>query len=1554
MKRILLALAAFLLVAIAAVAQDEANDPGDNGFITRFIQERISAPGREIHLSGVSGALSSQARIQRITVSDDQGPWLQIENAQLDWSRLALLRGRLTINRLAADQILWLRRPDMPPAPKQLPQAETQPFSLPELPLSVNLNDLAVPLVRFSQPVFGQAADISVAGRLTLADGALDTQLDVKRLDQPGGTLGLKAAFSNASRQLDLDVALHEPEGGIVATLLRIEGTPAIDLTLAGSGPLDQVDVNFALDAAGTRVAAGLVALRARDDGLGFDVDFGGDLEPLIPAQFRDFFSGHSAVKASGVSKTGGGVRVDTLALTNDVLNLGGNLETGPGYLRRLTLTGNLGDPSGPPITLPVPGARTRLNSAVLHVNYGDATHWDGLLVLDRLQAADLSLEDVTFRMGGLAQSLDDPATRNVSVNVTGLATGVSSSRPEVAAALGSRIDLFADAVLPPGSPLTVNQLQVSGNGLSIFSAGELKDFVYTGRNAVRVSDLAIFAGIANRDLGGAVDLTANGSVSPLVGGFDLALDGTAHDVRVGVAQVDPLLAGETSLSGRAVRDETGFRTEDLRLANPQVTIASNGHVSSSNTDIGFNVSVADLGLVDQRLGGELVASGHAAGQGQPIAVTLAAAIDDGHLADRALTQATVGFNGQVNGTDVTGTVTGGGALDGLTLSLAGDIASVGQDRSVKDLEVVIGPNRLSGDVSRSGSAPIEGRLNLHAPEIGSIAALALVEATGAVDADLTLAPVPPGRVPAGQGEAGADAAPVQGVTVVAGANGVAVGGTRIGQLNLKADVTDAFGVPLADGSLDASGLVVGGVEMSSLNATATRSDGNRMQLSASSRLAIGTQIDTSGELAHLDGAGGGVSVTLATLNLRQQDMTAALAAPATVTVQGGNVALTPLRLDVGGGSLTAQGRVDESFDVDVALDALPLAIANTIRPDLQAAGTLTGTARVQGPRTAPDVQFQVSAVDVASGITRNAGLPPVRLDAQGRTTAGRLDVSANLSGNGIAASAQGAVPLGQGNIDLTVDLGSFPLALVDRVAGNRGLRGTVSGTGRVTGTLAAPQAVFDVRGTGISATILSRNGLPPLAFNAAGNFRGQTVRLETARVTAPGGLDISGSGAIPLAGPGLDVRVDGSVPLAVANPFLADRGAQVAGTARIDATARGSIAAPQLGGNVRVAGGTLVDPQTNIRLEGITIDAGLQGNAAILRTFRANVVSGGSVEANGRVTLVAGYPADLTARINSVVYTDGAFVTTRVDGNLAMKGPLIGPGGMLSGRIDLGRTEISIAEGLGAGAEALDAVEHRAPPRPVTVTLERAKLTGPRRADSSPPQIGLDLLVRAPNQIFVRGRGLDVEVGGELRVQGTMAEIQPVGQFDLRRGRLTILGQRIDFDQGSVQLVGNLDPLLHFVAETQSQDVTAIITVEGRASAPTITFSSEPALPQDEVLARVLFNRTTDNLSPFQLAQLAAAAAELAGGGGGPGIMDQLRNATGLDDLDIVTAEDGSTAVRAGRYVSDRVYVDVQSDTRGVSQAQVNYEISNSLSARGSVGTDGNTTIGLFFERNY
>ncbi len=1470
MKRlaaILLGLA--LLVGLGALAQDAVEDSAsDNGFLLNFIEGRLSAPGRQIRLSGVTGALSSQARVQRITISDDRGAWLVIDNAELDWSRLALLRGRVNINRLSARGITWLRRGETPPAPRALPTAEAQPFSLPELPVSINLAELSLPSVRFEEPVFGQAAELSVTGSMNLASGTLATDLAVRRRDDPGGALTLKAGFSNATRQLDVDLDLHEPQGGVVATLLKIEGKPAIDLSLAGSGPLDRVDLDFTLDADRQRLVDGVVALRSRDEGLGFDVDFKGAIAPLVPPAFRDFFAGQSSVQVSGVSKAAGGLAIDNLAIDGAVLNLNGTLATGSdGFLRELSLTGSLGSPAGPALVLPVPGARTRIHSAQVYIDFGAASRWNGLVFLDRLEAADLTMEDVTFRLGGLARNLDDPATRQVTINAEGLATGVSSTDPKVAQAIGPRVDLFADAALNPGGPFVVNQLQLSGNGLSVFSAGQFADLTYTGRNSIRAQDLAIFAGLANRPLAGAIDLKANGSVSPLSGGFDLTFDGGTTDLVLGIDQIDPLIAGETQVSGRAVRDEAGIRTENLRVVNPQVSFVSDGVYASAHTDIGFQASLTDLALVSPRASGAVDVTGRATGNGQPIAVTLAAAVPTGELLGRRLTGGRLGFTGTVDGGDIDGRLSGGGGLDGLVLGLGGGVRVAGEDRSISGLQVQVGPNRLTGDVARHASDPVTGRLTLTAPDVASVAALALVEATGGVNADVTLA-----------NDDGK-----QGVTLRADASRLSVAGNSIDSLTAQAEIADALGVPLVDGSLEAQGLVAAGFDIRSLRASATRHAPDAMRFAADARFAIGTLASLSGDVAALDP---GFAATIDTLTLRQQDVSATLTAPATVTLRDGGVELTPLALDFGTGRLTAQGRMTDSFDIDVAIDALPLAIANAIRPTLGLAGSVTGTARVTGPRQTPDVQFQVAGADLGSAITRNAGLPPVSVEATGRTDAGRLALTARVNAaGGLAAEARGAVPLGPGNIDLAINLQSFPLPLIDRLAGNQGLRGTVTGTGRVSGTLAAPAATFDLRGEDLTARVMSENAIPPLAATVNGSFGNNSLTIGAARVTGAGGIAIDGSGRIPLTGPGLQVRIDGTAPLAILNPLLQDRSAQASGQARINATASGSLAAPQFAGSVTVADGTFFDPGSNLRLQGITLDLALNGDQATLSRLSANVANGGSLHAEGRIGLRQPFNSDVRLAINGMRYTDGEFVSTTLDGNLQLEGPIVGGGGLLSGNIDLGRTEISVAEGLGAGAQkALEQVQHVATPRPVQVTLDRARAGLPPAAptpESARVGVRLDVRVNAPNQIFVRGRGLDVELGGDLRVQGHSSDIQPVGQFEMRRGRLVILGQRIEFDEGRLQLIGNLDPQIYFVARTESDGVAAIVTVQGRVTEPQITFSSEPPLPEDEVLARVLFGRATQNLSPFQIAQLAAAAAELAGGGGNS-VMSDLRNATG------------------------------------------------------------------------
>ena len=138
-----------------------------------------------------------------------------------------------------------------------------------------------------------------------------------------------------------------------------------------------------------------------------------------------------------------------------------------------------------------------------------------------------------------------------------------------------------------------------------------------------------------------------------------------------------------------------------------------------------------------------------------------------------------------------------------------------------------------------------------------------------------------------------------------------------------------------------------------------------------------------------------------------------------------------------------------------------------------------------------------------------------------------------------------------------------------------------------------------------------------------------------------------------------------------------------------------------------------------------------------------------------------------------------------------------------------------------------------------------------------------------------------------------------------------------------------------------------------GHDDSPEITFVSEPDLPGDAVLARLLFGRDISKISAFQAVQLASAVATLAGRGG-TGIIERLRQGFGFDDLDLTTNGEGATSVRIGKYINENAYTDVEIDSEGHSRINLNLDLSPTTVLRGQVGSDGNTGIGLYFERDY
>jgi translocation and assembly module TamB len=237
--------------------------------------------------------------------------------------------------------------------------------------------------------------------------------------------------------------------------------------------------------------------------------------------------------------------------------------------------------------------------------------------------------------------------------------------------------------------------------------------------------------------------------------------------------------------------------------------------------------------------------------------------------------------------------------------------------------------------------------------------------------------------------------------------------------------------------------------------------------------------------------------------------------------------------------------------------------------------------------------------------------------------------------------------------------------------------------------------------------------------------------------------------------------------------------------------------------------------------------------------------------------------------------------------------------------------------------------------------------------------KIALDLAVDAPEQVFVRGRGLDAEMGGALKITGTADAPIVTGALKMRRGDFDLLSRRLEFDKGTVTFSGGdrIDPVLDFAATTKLPEADVTVTVTGPATKPAIALTSSPALPQDEILARLLFGKASGALSPFEAVQLAQAMAELTGVGGGAGVLDKVRKSLGLDRLDVGAGEGDSPApsLSAGRYVTRGVFVGAkQGATPGSSAATVEIEVTPNIKVETDVGADSSGKAGINLEWNY
>lgn len=1402
------------------------SDEADRGFLAGLISRALSTPTTRVSIGAVEGALSSDATIRDITISDRNGVWFRLDRARFVWRRLALLSRRLEVDRLEIGKLEILRRPV--PADEAVPDADAP--LLPELPVKVQIADFSLQELALGQPILGVEARLSASGAASLGNPAegLNLRLDARRLDAPGT---FAARLNYASERLELNFTLDEPEGGILARAANIPGLPPVKVSLSGSGLLDAFAAQLTFTAGETIGATGGANLRREGNVRRLVLDLNARIEGLLPSVVAPVFAGNTQLNADTTFADGGAVSISQLSLASRTA--------------RLDATGSLSAERNVDLRLsaravPTEQGRTVAGGAEIRTLVFDGTvsgPLTGPQVAGNLQAQDVrlpsgSLANLTAAFSASPNGLlTEPATR-IAFVADARASGVALADPALARAVGNELTLTMRGTAAPDGIVDIETARLGTPSMNASYTGQLGGENSAGRLVVRAPDLSRFGDVASLRLRGALDLNAQLRGLLSKGPVSATIDGNASRFSTGIDVVDGLAGGRLSLTGGArLLPNGGVGFQDLRLAGAHATARLDGDATPNTLAMNANVSLPDLRRADGRL----------TGQGE-IVVQLAGTLDQPNANLRATLRDATALGRPISRLELTGNATDlTGFLDA-HLNLAGDVDRKPADGmvhltkrreggwSLNDLNLTVGSAMINGSATLDAANLATGRLRINGPNLDDLSPLVLTRMSGDLNADLAF-DVTEGR---------------QNVRLEAQGGRLRFSEITIERLSAQASAADIYARPVINAAISVDRATVGGETFSQIRLDASGT-ANASDITLAAR-ARGFDLDARGRLV----PDTPIRFDLTTFTARRDRRQIALAQPATLTFSNGEIGLRQFVLAIERGTISIDGRAGSTLDLRVSAQAVPLSAVEIIAPGTGLSGTLDASAQIGGSASAPTGDWRLRIARLVAPQTRDVGAPPIDISAQGRLAGGST------------------------SIDGTVSAG-----------------------------------------------------------------RAGTLRI---------------SGRVPLGTSGsLDLSAQGRLDLGIANSFLSAAGRQVTGNASVDLRIGGTIADPDVNGSLTLSGGSFRDLLQGIRFDNIQGRFAARGADIAIERLSATTRNGGTVNVSGRVMLdpAAGFPGDIRITSQRAELVSNEIVTTSANLDLALSGPL-SRDPRISGIVRIVSMDVTVPERLPATVRPIEGTKHVNPPPIVRARLAQIARIRASAGRAPPFDATLDLRIEAPNRIFVRGRGIDAELGGDLQLTGTLANPVAIGAFDLRRGRLSVAGTRLDFTRGRLTFAGDLTPELDFLAETRAGDVTARIGVTGSAREPQFAFTSDPDLPQDEVLSRLLFAKASGGLSPTQALQLAQVAAQFSGGSG-DGVFESLRRSLGVEGLDISLGAEGGPTVGISRAISDRISVGVKAGaTTEQSGVSVDIDVTRRIRVQGEVGASGDTAIGVGAEWEY
>ncbi len=586
------------------------------------------------------------------------------------------------------------------------------------------------------------------------------------------------------------------------------------------------------------------------------------------------------------------------------------------------------------------------------------------------------------------------------------------------------------------------------------------------------------------------------------------------------------------------------------------------------------------------------------------------------------------------------------------------------------------------------------------------------------------------------------------------------------------------------------------------------------------------------------------------------------------------------------------------------------------------------------------------ATVELKSGLTQ---IRKLDLDFTGPKGAGGLEASMVLRARAadidatirklpvelivpfLPAQALGGTISGEADLDTGREQGDFSLSFDDVVLAEAGIDRLPPFNATLEANWAKRRLNISARAQGVSEEPFVLTGSLPLIRDPQGAFP-----------------------TLPERGP-IDARLDWQGPMASLMALADLPGQRLTGEADISLRAEGDISAPIISGRATIRGGTFENFETGTAMRDLDVTIEGERSERVRFTMTARDQNDGRMEAEGTASLAAeADPAvDMRMQLDNMELVRQRDLVLAMDGGLTLTGPVLPPSMeeplRLEGELTTTDARFRIPDQIGGGVPHIDVIEVQGP--------EEEVIEEPQEPPPLPMMLDVTLKTgTSPAQ--VTGRGVNSLWTGSVRATGLVEDPALDGTLTAQRGTLDFAGKTFTLERGVVSFSGEkpIDPRIDIALTYSRSDFAATVAVTGRGSTPKIELSSEPSLPRDEIISRILFEKNVGELSAFEAAQLANTAAELSGGGiGGFGILNQIQNELGLDVLRVDTGASGGTTVSAGKYLREGVYVGVeQGALASDSNVKVEVDVTDNISVETKIGNDASSDVGVNWKWDY